>query len=115
VKNINTGKERTIHFGGKGYEQFKDSTGLGHYSHVNHGTLKRKKNYFSRHSGEKTKNKAVVKELKKSKGCYNAKILSHTTLLYIVFQIIIPYYVDINKIKTFNDQLLIQSNMSINT
>ena len=80
VKNINTGKERTIHFGGKGYEQFKDSTGLGHYSHVNHGTLKRKKNYFSRHSGEKTKNKAVVKELKKSKGCYNAKILSHIYL-----------------------------------
>jgi hypothetical protein len=80
VKNINTGKERTIHFGGKGYEQFKDSTGLGHYSHVNHGTLKRKKNYFSRHSREKTKNKAVVKELKKSKGCYNAKILSHIYL-----------------------------------
>ncbi len=45
----------------------------------------------------------------------NAKILSHTTLLYIVFQIIIPYYVDVNKIKIFNDQLLIQTNMSLNT
>ena len=80
VKNINTGKERTIHFGGKGYEQFKDSTGLGHYSHVNHGTLKRKQNYFNRHSGEKTKRKAVIKELKKSNGYYNAKILSHIYL-----------------------------------
>ena len=80
VKNINSDKERTLHFGGKGYEQFKDSTGLGHYSHVNHGTLKRKQNYFSRHSGEKTKRKAVIKELKKAKGCYNAKILSHIYL-----------------------------------
>ena len=34
---------------------------------INHGTLKRKQNYFSRHSGEKTKNKAVVKEWKKIK------------------------------------------------
>jgi len=37
----------------------------------------------------------------------DAKVLSHTTLMYIVFQIIIPYYADVNKVKTFNDQLLI--------
>ena len=80
VKNLDTGSMRKIHFGGDGYEQFKDSTPLGLYSHVNHGSVKRKRNYFSRHSGIKTKREAVIKELRKSKGYYNAKILSHIYL-----------------------------------
>jgi len=49
---------------------------------INHGTLKRKQNYFSRHSGEKTKNKPLLKNGKKSKGCYNSKKLSH---IYFIF------------------------------
>ena len=80
VKDIKTGSLRKIHFGGDGYEQFKDSTPLKLYSNVNHGSVKRKRNYFSRHSGIKTKREAVIKELQKSRGIYNAKILSHIYL-----------------------------------
>ena len=44
-------------------------------------TKKRRDNYFSRHSGGiKNKKKALAKEIRKSKGLYNAKILSHKYL-----------------------------------
>ena len=76
-----TRKIRHIHFGAKGYQQYKDSTPLGLYSSKNHGTKKRRDNYFSRHSGGiKNKKKALEKEIRKSKGLYNAKILSHKYL-----------------------------------
>ena len=81
IKDINTNKIRKIHFGGNGYEQFKDSTGLGYYSNVNHSDNNRRRNYFSRHSnGIKTKQLATIYEIKKSNGYYNAKILSHIYL-----------------------------------
>jgi len=69
-----------IHFGAKGYEQFKDSTGLGLYSNMDHGNKKRRENYFSRHSaGIKNKNDALKYEWNKSKRI-TAKILSHKYL-----------------------------------
>lgn len=71
---------KTIHFGAKSYQQYKDSTGLGLYSHLDHGDSKRRKAYFMRHSGVPTKGEAVQKELGKSGGKYNAKILSHMYL-----------------------------------
>ena len=37
-------------------------------------------NYFSRHSGTKKRGQAIKLEKKKSKGYYNAKILSHVYL-----------------------------------
>jgi hypothetical protein len=81
IMNKKTKKIRHIHFGAKGYEQYKDSTPLGLYSSKNHGTKKRRDNYFSRHSGGiKNKKKALAKEIRKSKGIYNAKILSHKYL-----------------------------------
>tara|TARA_Y100000817_G_scaffold287304_1_gene255770 strand:+ start:114 stop:446 length:333 start_codon:yes stop_codon:yes gene_type:complete len=80
IKNKKTSKERTLHFGGLGYEQYKDSTPLKLYKNVNHNTKKRRDNYFSRHSGIKNKKKATLKEIKKSKRLYNAKILSHIYL-----------------------------------
>ena len=58
----------------------KDRTPLGLYSHKDHGTRKRMQNYFSRHSGTRSRNKAIKLERKKSKGYYNAKILSHEYL-----------------------------------
>ncbi len=78
VKNKETGKERTLHFGATEYEQFKDSTPLGLYSKVNHGDSKRRKNYFNRHSGTPYKNKAVHKE--SQEGIYTPKLLSHLYL-----------------------------------
>ena len=80
VRHNKTGKKRTIHFGHKDYQQFKDSTPLGYYSYKNHGTKKRKDAYFSRHSGTKKKGAAIKKEFNKSHGKYTAKILSHIYL-----------------------------------
>lgn len=80
IKNISTGKERKISYGALGYFQFNDSTPLKLYSSKNHGDEKRRQNYFSRHSGVKNKKEAIDKELKKSGGFYNAKILSHMYL-----------------------------------
>jgi len=67
-----------INFGGEGYEQYKDRIGL--YSHMDHGDKVRRKRYFLRHSGVPTKEKALQKELNKSGGKLNAKILSHQYL-----------------------------------
>ena len=55
VQNLNTKKTRTMHFGASDYQQFRDSTKIKLYKHLNHGTVKRKRRYYSRHSGEKTK------------------------------------------------------------
>ena len=80
VENKKTKRQRTIHFGGLGYEQYKDSTPLKLYSSVNHNTKKRRDNYFNRHSGVKNKKAATIKEINKSGNIYNAKILSHIYL-----------------------------------
>ena len=71
---------RKIHFGDQNYEQFKDRTRNGLYSKKNHGDKRRQQNYYSRHSGEKVRHVAIAKEIRKSKGYYNAKILSHQYL-----------------------------------
>lgn len=80
IKNKKTHKIRKIHFGDKRYQQYKDRTNLKLYSKKNHNTRKRMQNYFSRHSGTKNRKKAIIKEIIKSKGLYNAKILSHKYL-----------------------------------
>ena len=80
IKNKKTKKNRIIHFGDRRYQQYKDRTGIGLYSHKNHNTRKRMQNYFSRHSGTKNRTKAIKKEMNKSNGLYNAKLLSHIYL-----------------------------------
>ena len=80
IRNKKTKKERIIHFGDRRYQQYKDRTPLGLYKHKNHGTRKRMRNYFSRHSGTSNRADAIEKEKAKSKGYYNAKILSHIYL-----------------------------------
>lgn len=81
VKNIKTGKIRIIHFGASNYEQYKDRTPLKLYSHKNHSNKKRQHNYYSRHShGISNRKDAIKYEIHKSKGYYNAKILSHIYL-----------------------------------
>ena len=80
VKDLITKKERKIHFGARDYKQFKDSTNLKEYSKQNHDDKERKRRYYLRHSGVDKKIEAVIKELIKSKGNYNAKILSHIYL-----------------------------------
>lgn len=46
------GQMRRVPFGAVGYEQYRDATGLGLYTHVNHGDPKRRRNYRTRHHGE---------------------------------------------------------------
>ena len=80
IKNNKTKKIRKIHFGDSRYQQYKDRTPLKLYSKNNHNTRKRMQNYFNRHSGTKNRKKAIRKEKIKSKGFFNAKILSHIYL-----------------------------------
>jgi hypothetical protein len=80
IYNPLTKKTRKIHFGARGYQQYKDSTKIEKYKIGNHNDKKRKDNYYSRHSGTKFKQEAIKKEIKKSNGLYNAKILSHKYL-----------------------------------
>lgn len=47
--NKKTGRTKTVPFGAKGYQHFKDSTGLGHYSNLNHGDRDRRRRYRARH------------------------------------------------------------------
>jgi hypothetical protein len=80
IINKQTKKTKLIHFGARGYEQYKDSTKIKKYKSKDHLDSKRRMNYFSRHSGVKTKTEALRKEWLKSKGNFNAKILSHMYL-----------------------------------
>jgi hypothetical protein len=80
VRNKKTHKIRRINFGDRRYQQYKDRTPLHLYSKLNHLTRKRQENYFSRHSGSKKRGVAIKKEIRKSHGYYNPKILSHEYL-----------------------------------
>jgi hypothetical protein len=50
LENKQTRKEVRVSFGDKRYQQFKDSTGLNIYSHIDHNDLKRREAYHKRHS-----------------------------------------------------------------
>ena len=78
IKNKNGIKH--IDFGDNRYQQYKDSTPLKLYRKLDHNDTKRRHNYFSRHSKIKYKRLALEKEIQKSNGQYNAKILSHQYL-----------------------------------
>jgi hypothetical protein len=50
LRNKTTKKTVRVNFGDSRYEQYKDSTGLGLWSHKNHLDVKRRKNYRLRHA-----------------------------------------------------------------
>ena len=79
IKSDKTGAVRTIHFGDKRYEQYKDSA-IGLYTRKNHGDKTRRRNYFNRHSGVSNKKEAMLLEAKKSGSKWTAKLLSHEYL-----------------------------------
>ena len=80
LKDKKTKRKRTLSFGHKDYQQFKDRTKLQLYKHLNHGERKRMRNYYSRHSGKKTRKAGIAKEKKKNNGYYTPKLLSHIYL-----------------------------------
>jgi len=47
-----------IHFGDNRYQQFKDSTPLKLYKHLDHGDPVRRERYYKRHGHTKDKNTA---------------------------------------------------------
>jgi len=49
IQNRQTGRTVKIPFGDSRYEQFKDSTGLGLWSHKDHGDYTRRRAYQERH------------------------------------------------------------------
>lgn len=68
-------KGKWIHFGAKGMEQFKDSTGLGLYSHLDHGDEERRRRYLARASGIKNKKGELTLNNKESANFYSMRYL----------------------------------------
>lgn len=50
--NLDTRREKRVPFGALGYQQYRDSTGLNLFSHLDHLDPKRRRNYRARHQGE---------------------------------------------------------------
>ena len=50
IEDIKTRRRQKVPFGDKRYEQYKDTTGLKIYSHLDHNNLKRRDNYLKRHA-----------------------------------------------------------------
>ena len=65
--NKQTGKTVRVSFGDNRYQQYKDRTGLGLYSHMDHHDAQRRKNYLTRHGGDK--------DYKYSSGWFSARYL----------------------------------------
>jgi hypothetical protein len=49
LRNIQTNREVRVPFGDNRYEQYKDNTGVGIYSHLDHNDLDRRRRYWERH------------------------------------------------------------------
>jgi len=52
LKNRENGKIKRVPFGSKGYNQYQDKTGLGHYSNMDTFDKERRRLYRLRHKGE---------------------------------------------------------------
>ena len=66
---------KTIHFGSLSNEHYKDSTGLGLYTHLNHNDEKRRKSYLARAKGIKNKNGNLTYKNKNSSNYYSIRYL----------------------------------------
>lgn len=49
IQDTKTKKLIKVPFGALGYQQYKDSTGVGAYTHLDHNDPKRRDNYRKRH------------------------------------------------------------------
>ena len=61
---------KTIHFGSSSEQQYKDTTGLGLYTHLNHNDEKRRASYLARAKGIKDKNGNLTWKNKNSANYY---------------------------------------------
>ena len=66
---------KTIHFGDSSSEQYRDTTGLGLYTHLNHNDEKRRASYLARAKGIKDKNGNLTWKNKNSANYYSIRWL----------------------------------------
>ena len=59
-------KAQWVHFGGYGYPQYKDTTGVGLFTHLDHLDKDRRRRFFNRFSNLTTKKESMEKEKKKN-------------------------------------------------
>jgi tetrahydromethanopterin S-methyltransferase subunit E len=52
---VDSTKKAPVHFGDNRYPQYKDSSGLGKYTHLNHGDAARRRRYYQRHGKDAVK------------------------------------------------------------
>lgn len=73
--SVITPSGKKIHFGASNMEQYKDSTGLGLYSHLDHNDKERRKRYLARAKGIKDKNGNLTWKDKESANYYAVRYL----------------------------------------
>jgi hypothetical protein len=73
--SVITPKGKKIHFGNSNYEQYKDSTGLKIYSHLDHMDKKRRTRYLARAKGIKNKNGKLTWKDPESANYYSIRYL----------------------------------------
>ena len=73
--SVITPSGKIIHFGSATMEQYKDSTGLGLYSHKDHGDEKRRKSYLARAKGIKNKKGELTYKDPESANYYSVRFL----------------------------------------
>ena len=66
---------KTIHFGSSADQQYRDTTGLGLYTHLNHNDEKRRASYLARAKGIKDKNGNLTWKNKNSANYFSVKFL----------------------------------------
>lgn len=68
-----TGKK--VHFGDSRYQHYRDTTGLGLYSHLDHNDKDRKKRYLARAKGIRDKNGRLTWKNPESANYYAVRYL----------------------------------------
>jgi len=55
IEDVVTKRQQKVPFGSSAHEQYRDDTGLGRYTKLNHNDKKRRENYLARHAKTMTK------------------------------------------------------------
>lgn len=73
--NKNTGREKVVNFGARGYEHYKDSTPVKAYSSKDHLDPERRRRYMLRHHNTESKTVALRETPKYSAKWFSTKYL----------------------------------------
>ena len=72
---VKTKSGKWLHFGSSEMQQYKDSTGLGLYTHLNHNNKERRKRYLARAKGIKNKKGELTWNNPESANYFSVKFL----------------------------------------